>query len=193
MTEMTFQELIRRVRAGDAQASANLLRQYEQPLRLAVRLRLTNPRLRRALDSIDICQDILASFFVRAASGQYQLDTPQQLLKLLATMARNKVVKQAEKHKAARRDQRRECYGLVQQGEIADPRASPSSVVAQEEILRELRRRLTTEERYLAEQRAAGRSWNDLATELGADANALRMRLQRALDRAVNELGLDTE
>ena len=33
---------------------------------------------------MDICQSVMASFFVRAALGQYQLNTPEQLLNLLA-------------------------------------------------------------------------------------------------------------
>src|SRR5262245_33044823 len=101
-----FRELIRRVRAGDAQASVELVRRYEPAIRLAVHVRLTDPRLRRVLDSVDICQSVLASFFLRAAAGQYELETPGQLLKLLAAMARHKLLRQVEKHQAARRDQR---------------------------------------------------------------------------------------
>ena len=52
-------------------------------VRFEARLRLTDPRLRRQYDSLDICQSVLASFFVRAAAGQYDLDRPEQLLKLL--------------------------------------------------------------------------------------------------------------
>ena len=33
----------------------------------------------------------MASFFIRAASGQYELDSPEQLQKLLAAMAKNKL------------------------------------------------------------------------------------------------------
>ena len=40
---------------------------------------------------MDICQSVLGSFFVRAATGQYKLETPEHLLKLLTTMARNKL------------------------------------------------------------------------------------------------------
>ena len=57
-----------------------------------LRVRLVDTRLNRLLDSMDICQSVLASFFVRAALGQYELETPEQLLKLLATMTRNKLL-----------------------------------------------------------------------------------------------------
>jgi hypothetical protein len=35
---------------------------------------------------------VLGSFFVRAALGQYELNRPEQLFKLLASMAHNKLV-----------------------------------------------------------------------------------------------------
>src|SRR5436190_14561840 len=108
MTEASpFTALIGRVRAGDPEAAAELVRQYEPQIRRIIRLRLTDPRLNRVLDSMDICQSVLANFFVRAAAGQFELDQPEQLLKLLATMARNKLLNQAKRHRTRRRDQRR--------------------------------------------------------------------------------------
>src|SRR5437764_4205204 len=93
MTEPgSFPDLIRRVRGGDEAAAAELVKRYEPAIRRAVRVRL-DPRLRRVCDSMDLCQAVLGSFFVRAALGQYELETPEQLLKLLATMARKKLSK----------------------------------------------------------------------------------------------------
>ena len=94
-----FQVLLRRVRAGDGQAAAELVRRYEPAIRRAARVRLVDTRLNRLLDSMDICQSVLASFFVRTALGQYELETPEQLLKLLATMTRNKLANQVKGHR----------------------------------------------------------------------------------------------
>src|SRR3954453_16678047 len=104
--EVPFQELIARVRRGDDAAANELVRRYEPAIRRSVRFRLTDPRLRRTCDSMDVCQSLSARFFVRAASGQYALDTPEQLLRLLTTMARNKLLNQARQEHAARRDNR---------------------------------------------------------------------------------------
>jgi DNA-directed RNA polymerase specialized sigma24 family protein len=82
-----FEDLIRRVRAGDEAAAAELVRRYETLVRRTVRLRLRDPRLQRLLDSVDICQSVLASFFARAALGQFELNTPQDLCRLLTAMA----------------------------------------------------------------------------------------------------------
>jgi len=67
--EPSFAEFIRRVRAGDERAAAELVERYEPAIRRAVRVRLRDPRLRRLIESVDICQSVLATFFVRAALG----------------------------------------------------------------------------------------------------------------------------
>jgi RNA polymerase sigma-70 factor (ECF subfamily) len=99
-----FAEFMGRIRAGDARAAEDLVRQYESAIRLAVRTRLTDPALRRQLDSVDICQSVLASFFARAALGQYDLADPAQLVGLLVRMAHNKLAGQARFHRRLRRD-----------------------------------------------------------------------------------------
>jgi DNA-directed RNA polymerase specialized sigma24 family protein len=184
-----FRDLVRRVRSGDGGAAEELVRRYEPALRIAVRVRLTDRRLRRVLDSVDVCQSVLASFFVRAASGQFDLDRPEQLLGLLATMARNKVTNLALKERAARRGGGRVRAGLGD-ADPADPAPSASQVVAGEELLRAFRDRLSVEERDLADRRARGDAWADIAEGVGGDPDALRMRLGRAIDRVTGELGL---
>src|SRR5271167_2878611 len=104
--ELSFVDLVRLVRAGDEAASTELVRRYEPAIRIAVHGRLTDPGLRRLLDSMDICQSVLGNFFVRAAAGQFDLEQPDQLLKLLVVMARNKLRDQVSYLHAARRDQR---------------------------------------------------------------------------------------
>ncbi|MBV8676698.1 MAG: hypothetical protein JO355_05950 [Planctomycetaceae bacterium] len=67
----SFAEFIRRIRAGDKRAAAELVERYEPVLRRVVRVRLRNPRLRRLIESVDICQSVFASFFVRTVLGQW--------------------------------------------------------------------------------------------------------------------------
>jgi RNA polymerase sigma factor (sigma-70 family) len=189
--DVPFCDLIRQIRAGDPQAAAELVRQYEPTIRMVVRRRLADPALRRLLDSMDVCQSVLASFFVRVASGQYDLERPEQLLKLLATMARNKVANAALKQRAARRDPRRLAKASLEQLELIDPHSGPCETVAGRELLQEFRRRLSAEERRLAEQRAQGRPWAEIAAEVGGSPDGLRMQLTRALDRVAHELGID--
>lgn len=186
-----FQELIARVRAGDDAAAREVVRLYEPAIRRTVRIRLADPRLRRLLDSMDVCQSVFGSFFVRAALGQYDLEDPQQLLRLLLNMSRKKLIDHERRERAARRDFRRiEASGAAER-ELPAAGDSPSQQVALGELVRELRKRLSPEERDLAEQRQQGREWADIAAERGASAEALRKQLNRAVERAAAELGIE--
>jgi RNA polymerase sigma factor (sigma-70 family) len=191
MSEPAFGDLIARVRQGDDQAAAELVRRYEPAIRRAVRFRLTDPRLRRTCDSLDICQSVLASFFVRAASGQYDLHSPEQLLRLLTTMARNKLLNQARQEQAARRDNRLVNNDLAQH-ELAATTPSPPQQAEVRELLAEVQRRLSPEERQLVELRNQGHDWNSIAALLGGNAAALRQKLHRALERLSRQFGLES-
>lgn len=188
MEELPIGSLMARVRNADEMAAAELVSRVEPHIRRLVRGWLTDPGLRRQMDSIDICQSIMADFFVRAALGAYDVDTPERLIKLLATMARNKVIHHAKKQRAAKRDVRRAAPADIAEMPLAGNSPTPSRVVAGRELLQEFRARLTDAERYLADQRAQGRSWSEIAAELGAKPDALRMRLTRAVDRVTKQL-----
>jgi RNA polymerase sigma-70 factor (ECF subfamily) len=187
-----FAEFLRRIRSGDARAAEELVRRYESAIRLAVRTRLTDPALKRRFDSLDVCQSVLASFFVRAAAGQYDLDEPSQLVALLVRMAQNKLAGQARFHRRRQRDAR-QTAGLDGAAECAAVEPGPEQVAAGRDLLEALRAHLTPEERAVADRRGAGQGWAEIAAALGGTADGRRMQLKRALDRVAPELGLDDE
>jgi DNA-directed RNA polymerase specialized sigma24 family protein len=188
-----FEELIRRVRAWDQEAAAELVRRYEPAIRRAVRFRLANARLGNLFDSMDICQSVLRSFFVRAASSQYELETPEQVLKLLTAMARNKLASQARKQHSLRRDNRRAGAIGDQGSRLVSPGDSPSTAIVVRDLQQEVRRRLAPDEWQLLELKNQGHDWAAIAAQVGGLAETLRKKLARAIDRVVAELGLDDE
>jgi RNA polymerase sigma-70 factor (ECF subfamily) len=148
--------------------------------------------MRSTLDSIDICQSVMANFFVRAAAGQFDIQSPDQLLRLLITMAKNKITDHARRAHAARRDTRkRDPSGADKLDAVAAAVQTPSEIVANADLLRRFLDLLTPEERRLAERWSEGVSWSDLAAEMNDSSEALRKRLSRAIDRAAKDLGLD--
>jgi RNA polymerase sigma factor (sigma-70 family) len=189
-----FANLIARVRSRDQAAAAALVRQYEPEIQQTVRGPLSRFRLSRLLDPRDICQWVMAAFFSRAAAGEFHLENPQELSKLLTTMARNRVLDEARKQRASRRDSRRTQDGTAEDSLelVADRGETPCQVASRQELLAEMTRRLSPDERYLAEQRVLRRDWNDLATELGSTPEALRKKLARAISRIWHELDLRT-
>jgi RNA polymerase sigma factor (sigma-70 family) len=188
-----FQQLILRIRDRDEAAAAELVRRYEGAIRRVVRIHLRDARMRRVLDSMDICQSVLASFFVRTALGQYELNTPESLLNLLTSITRNKLSNQVNRAKAKRRDIRREDDKGVDGPVAVDDASDPSEQVSAKEILTKVRNRLDPEERFLAEQRALGLGWKEIAEQAGGTDVALRKKLTRALNRVMAELGLDEQ
>jgi RNA polymerase sigma factor (sigma-70 family) len=188
--DSSFRELIRRVRRGDQAAAEELVRKYEPAVRMEVRVRLVEPKLRSQIDSLDICQSVLGSFFIRMAAGQYDLEEPGQLVKLLVTMTRNKLASRARREQAERRDYRRLVH---QSNEPVDSSPSPSQAAAARELLEETARLLTEGERKLVELRGAGHDWESIAQQLGGSPVLFRKRLSRALNRVARRLGLEDE
>ncbi|HKI34500.1 MAG TPA: sigma-70 family RNA polymerase sigma factor [Gemmataceae bacterium] len=188
--EASFGDLLRRVRAGDAPAAAELVRQFEPEVRRHVRLRLSNPRfsrLQRVLDSVDISQSVLGNFFVRAALGQFDLETPRDLIGLLVTMAQNKLIDQARK----RANRRPLLSGAVPRETVVAPGDSPSQIVAGAELIQEFLRRMSPAERRIAELRAAHLGWGEIAAQVGGTGEGVRKQLERAIRRVERQLGLE--
>ncbi len=194
MGSVDIRGLLCRVRLGDAAAAEEVVRSYEPELRRVIRVRLTDARLRQIVDSMDICQSVLAGFFVRTAAGQFDIQSADDLIKLLVKMARNCVIDHARRVYAQRRDERRNVALVNQSGvpiPVAETQAGPVTIVVNRDLLEQVRSRLTAAELKLMEQRADGLNWIDIAAQTGEHANAVRMRLSRALDRVAQELGLE--
>ena len=188
--DSSFDELIQQVGCGDEQAAARLVRDFEPVVRRVLRARLRGGRARQEFDSMDICQSVLAIFFVRVAAGEYDLKEPDDLIKLLLTMTRNKVAEKMRHQHRLRRDSRR-TVGGVEELALAGRDPTPSGVVAGKELLEQARQRLSQEERRLVELRGQGLSWEEVAASLGGTAGARRNQLARALDRVAVELRID--
>jgi RNA polymerase sigma-70 factor (ECF subfamily) len=188
-----YTDFIRRIRLGDERAAEELIRRYEPEIRLEIRtmLRLRDPRLRRVFDSMDICQSVMVSFFLRAAVGEFDLDEPSQLIRLLVGMARNRLADRVRFHQRHRRDVRR--VGAVEPKEwtIPSEAESPSEVISRRELLAMFRARLSGDEQKVAEMRSQGHDWESVARELGGTPDGRRKQLTRAIARVGQELGLD--
>lgn len=192
-TDVEFGRLWSRLLLSDESAADELLSRYEQEIRRYIRFRLTDPSLRRVVDSLDICQSVFAKFFVQLSAGAIELDNPQQLRALLLTMARNRLYDEVRREHAERRDARRARSDSATLDAVGDSADSPSQIVAADELLGAVRAQLSAEDQYLIDQKFSGRQWSELAQELGGTAEGLRKRATRALDRAVCSLGLVEE
>ena len=135
---------------------------------------------------------MLGSFFVRAAKGEYELEHPEQLVALLATMAHNKLTVETRRHRRRRRDDRRVVsLDLKDIAHIAKDDSTPSRQVANHELYGRMRASLSEQERTIADLRIDGLSWVDIAAQIGGEPQARRMQLVRAFERVAKELKPD--
>ncbi|HVK16457.1 MAG TPA: sigma-70 family RNA polymerase sigma factor [Fimbriiglobus sp.] len=188
----TFTQFVARIRSGDEQAASDLVKRYEPLIRREVRMQLEDQQLNRAFDSMDVCQSVLASFFLRTAAGEYDLERPEQLVGLLVTMARNKLASAARREYRVRRDARRVSEAAAEGlDRVPDAEDSPGEVLATKELLEQFRQSLSDQERQIVELRGDGLTWADVAARLGGTAQSRRMQLSRAVERVVRELGIE--
>jgi RNA polymerase sigma-70 factor (ECF subfamily) len=182
-----FADFIRRVRAGDEAAAEELVRRYGQVVRTHVRAKL-HPGLRRKFDSLDICQMVQASFFRRKEESQYgRMGRPEDLVRWLLAMARNKLKQEIRELFADKRDVRHE-EAAPDGWEAAGGDPSPSEQAARRELLEEVRRRFSEEERQMLELRNQGCDWDQVARRLGGTPRGRRKQWQRAQERVTREL-----
>jgi RNA polymerase sigma-70 factor (ECF subfamily) len=192
LDERSFQDWIARVRKGDEEAAAQIVRHFEPELRRVIRLRLTDPFLRRLFDSSDICQSVMANFFVRLSLGQFHLEQPQNLLNLLVTMARNKVLNLARDKKREKHARQAPPAGQAEPLEQAAAVTPPiGQSLAYGELLERAKHLLGREESRLVELRLSGKTWGEIGDHLSESPEAVRKRYSRALERIAGQLGLD--
>jgi DNA-directed RNA polymerase specialized sigma24 family protein len=181
-------QLLVKVRQGDQEASRQLVRQYESAIRVAVRTNLSDPRLRRQFDSLDVCQSVLASFFFHMTAGAYDLQSQAQLLALLTKMAQNKLGSRARNQFRQRRDVRRLSQIPAEDANVASHDAGPTDVVDDHDLLNRALGMMTPEIRDIAVRRMKGELWPNIASAMGGTPDARRKQFERAMQPIAESL-----
>src|SRR5262249_47446666 len=136
---------------------------FEQMIRQVARRRLRDRRLQ---DSADLCQSVFASFFVRAAAGQFVLNTLEQSRRLLMTIAKRKLINLEKKRTALRRGGGCVPVPYPHDG-VVDPGPPPSETAARNELVERALAHLSPEEQRIAELHHARYTWPEIAARLG--------------------------
>ncbi len=189
-----FQDLIHRVRNGDEDATTALSEQYGpfilRFVRFRIRARENRERLRRFIDSGDVCQSVLISLCSGLRKGRFVLNGPEQLEKLVCTLVKLKIATQARKPAVLRRD-----LSAIPQddsrGAIIDEAPGPVQEVAGRDLLEAVLRQFSETELELLVRWDGGQSWAEIAAELGSTAEAHRKRLERAMKRVRDQFDLE--
>ena len=185
-----FARFLWRIRTGDETAARELLQLYEHKLRVIARVGLNDSRMRRVFDPMDVCQSILGNFFAAAAIGRFDLESPQDLMNLLATMVRNKITDHARAQNRQRRGAKQSNPRNIDTLDLAGTEETPATIVSNRELLEKSIERLSQEEREIADLRREGQTWDSISARFGEPAETIRKRFSRAIDRVSVELGL---
>ena len=187
-THEAFLALMRRVREGSEEAAWELVDQYGESIRRAVR-RALNKELRSKFDSLDFVQLVWSSFF-RARDGLNRFDRPEQLAAFLLQMARNKVGMEVRRRLSTKkynvsRERSFDELGSEFRADLAGHQPTPVEVAIAREQWRRMLRDQPKNYRQIIELRLQGHTYQDIADSVHLAQSTVRRFLQRLLRKTV--------
>ncbi len=180
--EIDFRLLMDRVRSGCEDAARQLVEQYGESIRRAVR-RALNVRLRSKFDALDFEQLVWCSFF-RARDRLDRFDQPDDLVAFLVAIARNKVGLEARRHLQSRkygvnREHRWIEDSLQEQAEVADAEPAAIEVAIAGEKLERMLSKQPPRLRKIIELRLQGKTHEEIARALHVSRSAVHRFLKK--------------
>jgi RNA polymerase sigma factor (sigma-70 family) len=179
-----FLQAIERVCSGSPDAMLELIEQYGSHLRRYVRRRL-HQRLRSKFDSQDFVQMVWASFLTDRQKIA-RMKKPEELMRYLVAMARNKVAEQSRRYMKYQKHNVNRERPLVPT-EVSDPKShrrqeTPSQIAIANERMGRLLRNQSQRNRRIVELRMNGATYVEISQTLGIHERTARHVIEN-LDR----------
>jgi RNA polymerase sigma-70 factor (ECF subfamily) len=181
VTEATgFSETFARACQGDESALRELLEKYGDYLRRVIRHRL-DERLRSRFDSLDFVQMVWASFFAEP-NPLARFSSPEQMIRYLAGMARNKLIDQQRRRLAGKRAA---CETPLDETAPDAPRSNetPSQCAIARERLQILQKLACERDREIMRLRLMGLSYREIAERCEMNERTVRKIIERLTKR----------
>jgi RNA polymerase sigma factor (sigma-70 family) len=171
--------LLEQYRAGDDRAADALFTRYFERLTALARSRLA-PRLACRTDPEDIVLSVYRSFFVGARAGRFTLSRGGDLWRLLASITKHKLLREARHQRADRRSVDRElpldpAEHAAILGRQPEPTAEDAAALADE--LERVLSRLDPFGRRVLELRLQGAQLSEIARDTGRSERTVRRTL----------------
>jgi RNA polymerase sigma factor (sigma-70 family) len=174
MATPELQEFFEVLQSGDPSAVEELLREFDPFLRQAIRLRMIDGRLRRAVDTTDIFHSLLKDFLRPKKSSDPPANASAELHAYLAAAVRHKIQTKLRK-------ERRHAGSLPADRQPVSREPAVGEQVEYQDFTHVIKARLDESCRTLFELKSQGLTWAEIAAKLGGRPDALRMRLNRAI------------
>lgn len=189
MSDESFDEVMRRLKAGDGEAARDVFQRYANRLIGLARSRL-GTLMRQKVDPEDVVQSVFKSFFVRQADGRIDLEDWNGLWAMLTVITLRKCGHRVEYFRAACRDVRREAdrspspdqSGAAWEAVAREP--TPSEAALLSETLEHLLEPLDERERLIAVMSLQGYTIVEIAEEVKRSERTV----QRVLDHVRKRL-----
>jgi DNA-directed RNA polymerase specialized sigma24 family protein len=182
--------LLERFRDGDDLAAEALFSRYFERLAALARSRLSR-RLASRTDPEDVVMSVYRSFFVGARAGRFTLNRGGDLWRLLASITKHKLLRQARFHGADRRSVDVE-VPLEPHGEGRFPGrpldCSPEDVVALADELEWALSQFDSFGRRVLELRLQGAQLSEIAHDTGRSERTVRRILGKVRDLLAGRL-----
>jgi RNA polymerase sigma factor (sigma-70 family) len=178
-----FSLLMEQVRDGVPGAVQTMIDRYGQHLMRVIRRKL-HQKIRTKFDSQDFCQAVWASFFALPAE-KYTFDKPEELLRFLVDLARNKVVEAVRQRMVAQKYNVNREVSLTDQfqGGVADVlpgrEPTPSTIAMAREEWENLLDRQSDRHRRILALLNRGQTHREVAQELGVNEKTIQRVLRK--------------
>lgn len=194
--DQSFHDFMARLQTGDNAAASQVFHRYVDRLILLAQRRL-EPRVRGKIDPEDVLQSVFRSFFAHQAAGQMEdLETWDNLWKMLVTITLRKCGRRLDYFHAACRDVNREVTGPPASDQsgaswetlTADPTASEATALA--ETVEVLMTQLDDRHRQILTLCLQGCPIPEISTQVGCTERTVYRvldRIQELLQRMRNE------
>jgi len=177
-------------RAGNQDAARQIFERYVAQL-LALASRRISQRLASRVDAEDIVQSVFRTFFHRAREGQFHLDDPDDLCKLLARITVHKTLRQIAFHKRAKRDPGMETGQSDGEDDqmmtLLASEPTPEDTVALFDQMDHFLGQLGPEDRRILQMRMEGYSNVEIAEKLNITDRKIRRLMERIRGQAALE------
>lgn len=179
-----FDELVAQLKEGSQDAAWDLVELYGPHILRVVRRSLTR-EIRPKFDSQDFVQAVWASFFTHR-DRFLDVEGPEQLVGLLATMARHKIVDEVrrrletQKHNV-RRERSMDDSNLVIKGTLVSGDPTPSQIAMARERWGQMMDQQPDQNRQIVNLRLAGETHQAIARMLGISKKTVQRVLRRLL------------
>ncbi len=192
--QWTSAQLLDQYSRGQKAAADEIFTRYADRMILLARTRLSS-RLAARIDPEDVALSAWRSFFVGAREGQFALNAPGDLWRLLASITLHKVCRQARRHGAARRAiDRDQSLQLLPEDKTPTTKRllnGPEGQLALTEKVDAIMAKLDAPARRILDLRLQGEKLGAIALRTGRSERTVRRTLARIRHLLVARIGTD--